>query len=584
MSSRPLTNLTGPDLQASSKELNVLRSRLLQTILISAVILGAIALFLVIYTMVPLQLYWLPAIYTVAYSFLLYITFNKKLSATIRSMGFLLILLALSVSVMLGSGFSTSTGLLFLIAFVVLAAMFINRWVATIALFLGMTTVVATLLGTQAGWLPIQQLDLTSVATKFSQMILNVVIFAAISFMLSNSLSVILIGLNKTLASQKQLSDDLVLERSSLEQRVNERTAELSNRASQQQAAAQVAKAISTQTNLDDILKIAIAEIQNHFGFYHAGIFLIDENREYAVLRAATSEGGRQMIANNHRLLVGQEGIVGYVTSRGEARIAVDVGLDATHFQNPYLPDTHSEIALPLRTSAGVIGALDVQSREETAFSKDDLDVLQTIADQLASAIEHSRQLDALQKRVEELDASYRKLTKKSWQDFTAQTRRNLAYQMSRNDSQPVPIPVTPTRHARAALQSGQSIVEKKGGTAEDQDQALIAIPVKLREEVIGVIQVAFNTPNISQDTRDMLETTASRLAVALENVRLLDEVQTRAEREHLVSDLSTKIRSTSEIDHILRTTAEELGRILGASQVAVQLRTNQSSAGLVEE
>ncbi len=578
MSYRPLPTPLEPEAPVQLSELDTLRSRILRLIQMSALVLGGAAYFLVLSSAVPNGLILLTAIYTAIYLFLIFTTISKKLAYRMRAVSFALILFALGTTSLLGSGFTTSVGLLLYAAFVLLTSIMIGSRSTIVAGVIALGCLITIVFGTRAGWLPVSQLDLTSIASPLVTWIINIVIFMAVIAMVASSIVMILGGLGQTLKTQKQLTDEIAKDRGSLEKRVEERTIEIQKRASQQQAASQVARAVSTQTNLDNVLNIAISQIQNRFGYYHAGIFLVDEKREFAVLRAATSEGGKQMISNNHRLRVGEEGIVGFVTAKGEPRIAVDVGLDATHFQNPFLPDTRSEITLPLRSTSGIIGALDVQSREETAFTQQDLEILQTIADQLAAAIEHSITLNALQMRIDELDSSYRKITQKSWQDFSAQTRRHLAFQMERNDAQPTAIDTLNTPQINAALKSGKTVVEKAEANSSSEASTLVAIPIKLREQVIGVINLSFKSPTITQDTRDMLETSAARLAVALENVRLLDEVQTRAEREHLVGDLSSKIRSTSEIDHILRTTAEELGRILGVSQVTVQLRKDKNS------
>jgi PAS domain S-box-containing protein len=192
-----------------------------------------------------------------------------------------------------------------------------------------------------------------------------------------------------------------------LEQRVAERTAELERRTTQLQVAAEVARDATTVHNLDDLLDSAANMVRDRFGFYHAGVFLIDEagagaGGEYAVLRSATGDAGRQMLEQGHRLKVGEVGIVGHVCASGEPRIAHNVGADAVHFVNPLLPGTRSEMALPLRVEGHVIGALDVQSAEEAAFHQDDVEILQVMADQLAVAIERTRLFQQKQTALEE--------------------------------------------------------------------------------------------------------------------------------------------------------------------------------------
>ena len=193
-----------------------------------------------------------------------------------------------------------------------------------------------------------------------------------------------------------------------LEQRVVERTGDLERRMVQLRVAAEVARDATTAQELEDLLYRAVNLVRDRFEFYHAGIFLLDERGEYAVLRAATGEVGRWMLADEHRLKVGEVGIVGHVTGSGQPRIALDVGADVVHFKNPLLPETRSEMALPLRVGERVIGALDVQSTQEAAFDEQDVAILQTMADQLAVAIENMERTAQIQAEFARLDAVLR--------------------------------------------------------------------------------------------------------------------------------------------------------------------------------
>ena len=190
-----------------------------------------------------------------------------------------------------------------------------------------------------------------------------------------------------------------------LEQDVAERTRDLERRSVQVQAAATVARDATSAQELDDLLNNAVNLVRKRFGFYHAGLFLLDEEREYAILKAATGEAGRQMLERQHKLKVGEVGVVGYATGTGQPRIALDVDADAMHFKNPLLPKTRSEMALPLKVNDQVIGALDVQSTQGAAFDDEDAAVLQTMADQLAVAIERLKQTADLQAQRARLDA-----------------------------------------------------------------------------------------------------------------------------------------------------------------------------------
>lgn len=195
-----------------------------------------------------------------------------------------------------------------------------------------------------------------------------------------------------------------------LETRVRERTQQLAVqneslqlRSRQLQTVAEVARSIVSTREVDTLLNQVTRLVSDRFGFYHAGIFLLDENNEYAVLRAANSEGGRRMLDRRHRLRVGQVGIVGYVTGTGEPRIATDVGEDAVFFNNPDLPATRSEMALPLKLGGVIIGALDVQSTESNAFTEADVTLFTTLADQISVAIENANAYEISEQTLEEM-------------------------------------------------------------------------------------------------------------------------------------------------------------------------------------
>ena len=168
--------------------------------------------------------------------------------------------------------------------------------------------------------------------------------------------------------------------------------AKTERRATHLEVAAEVARhATAILDDVERLLNDTVRRISDKFGFYHAGIFLLDASRRYAVLQAASSTAGARMLRQKHRLKVGQEGIVGHVAATGEARIASDVGTDHVHYANPHLPDTRSEMALPLKVRDRVIGVLDVQSKETSTFTQSDIATLQILADQLANAIENAR-------------------------------------------------------------------------------------------------------------------------------------------------------------------------------------------------
>jgi CheY-like chemotaxis protein/signal transduction histidine kinase/HAMP domain-containing protein len=188
-----------------------------------------------------------------------------------------------------------------------------------------------------------------------------------------------------------------------LEKRVEERTEALSRHALQLQAATEVSRVVSSMLDADELIRQAVNLVRDHFDLYYVGLFLLDEQRRFAVLDAGTGEAGRQMLANAHKLEVGDDSMIGWCITHKQARIALDTDKEAVRFKNPLLPGTRSELALPLTSQGQVIGAMTAQSTQESAFSLEDITILQTLADQMANGIEKARLYEQVQQRAIEL-------------------------------------------------------------------------------------------------------------------------------------------------------------------------------------
>jgi len=358
-----------------------------------------------------------------------------------------------------------------------------------------------------------------------------------------------------------------------LENRVEERTAELASaneknerRAQQFESISQVASTISSTRDLNSLLPQIATAISTKFGFYHTGIFLLDSRKEFAVLSAANSEGGQRMLARNHRLRVGETGLVGFVTSTGRARVALDTGQDAVFFNNPDLPNTHSEIALPLKIGDEVIGALDVQSTAENAFGHEDISILTTLADQVSIAIQNARQSEETRKALAESVASGREFIQTGWQQFT------------RNQK------LTGIRHtgARATLlysdgngNSDENLLSRE--STRLRNRVSLSLPVKLRGEIIGTLDVqSVDNRKWDQDELDIVAAIIERAAIALESARLLAESQKRAAKERTIGEISSKISAQTDIDKLLKIAAQELNRTLPGAEIAIQFNSSE--------
>lgn len=173
-------------------------------------------------------------------------------------------------------------------------------------------------------------------------------------------------------------------------------------------AAARAAKNITTILDPMVLFERTVDIICDEFGFYYAGVFLVDDAGQNAVLKAGRGEAGRAMIMGDHKLAIGGNSMIGASIANKQGRIALDVGAEAVFFENPHLPKTRSEMALPLIVGDDVIGALTVQSTEEAAFHEEDIAALQTMADQLAIAYQNSKLHKQAERRSRLLKAANR--------------------------------------------------------------------------------------------------------------------------------------------------------------------------------
>ncbi len=405
----------------------------------------------------------------------------------------------------------------------------------------------------------------------------------------------------------------------SLEQRVVERTAEvveaserMRRRAAQLETSAEVARAAASMLELSELLPQVTRLISERFGFYHAGIFLLDDvDREaplqgtgqYAVLQAANSEGGQRMLARGHKLRVGQVGIVGYATGTGQPRIALDVGQDAVYFDNPDLPLTRSEMALPLKVQDRVIGALDVQSTQAAAFTEEDVALLALLADQIAIAIENARsfqqqvrlteenrqlleqaqraaeQQKALaqenrllfersENAVQELRELTRRLTGEAWEKVIADAERAPFGELAAEDAQPgVELPLAGETEER------RSASRPSGGNA-------ISHPIRLRGEVIGTITLEDADPARSwtDDNTALLENLAERLALTLDNVRLFEDTQRRLTELSIINTISQIVAAQQDLPSLVTQVGDHILKTFGVRNGFIALYDKQSN------
>ena len=350
-----------------------------------------------------------------------------------------------------------------------------------------------------------------------------------------------------------------------LEQRVTNRTFELEERSSYLETSAKVSKTVAAITESDKIIVESVNLIQQSFDFYYVGLFLVDDQNKWAILQAGTGEAGQIMLEGKHRLEIGK-GMIGWSIANAKARIALDVGDDAAHFDNPNLPDTRSEGALPLRSRGRVLGALTVQSVKEAAFTPEIITVLQTMADQIAVALDNA---ELFAKSEAALKAERRAYGDLSQEDWRALLQRESI----------------PTYFSDAPNEVHSILDQQSQETPQNnpilQDEGLTAIiPIKVRGHILGGVKLRKEKESGVWTKRQLklAETLAEQVSISLESARLFDQSQRRAARERVIGEISSRMRETLDIEGVLAIAAQEFRNSLGMVEAEVWIAAEDIS------
>lgn len=350
----------------------------------------------------------------------------------------------------------------------------------------------------------------------------------------------------------------------------------------------QLARRVTQRTTLQDVLNTAIDEITASYPkIYHSQIFLIDERRINANLVASTGEVGRRLLARNHTLPVGSRSVIGNVTSTGDAVIAVAGADDLVHQPNDLLPTTAVEAAFPLRVAALVIGVLDLQSEDATAFPESERAIFQSLADSIAVAIDNARLFEQTERRlrdqqrlideasgaVQEIERLNRQLTERAWSGYLAEFRGEVG----------VSIDFVSKVNLRAGSWTlTQREVMQTGGLVRRvmNERLVVAVPVRVRGQTIGALE--FEMPDgatLFDEDVQLMEAVAERLGQAAENGRLYSETRRTAQREATVNEIGARLQATTTVDAVLTEAARGLQDSLSARRVAIRLGTSSRTA-----
>jgi GAF domain-containing protein len=373
-----------------------------------------------------------------------------------------------------------------------------------------------------------------------------------------------IVYINTELGNEINARNALITELDELKQKleiqVEERTKSLERRSHDIQAASDIGYAIVSIRDLSELLSTITLMINVRFGFYHVGIFLIDEDFEYAVLKSSNSTGGRIMLERGHRLRIGEEGIVGFVTKTLQPRIVLDVGRDAKYFDNPDLPSTRSELAFPLVVGNQLLGALDIQSEVEAAFTDEDVTVLQVLANQVSIAIHNTQLYEENIRAIHSSKNELAQLTGTAWRNMAGQSETRFVSA------------VDDTKVSKCAIGWNDDMILASKQKIIIKNNNSVVIPIILRDEVIGVIRMEKGEEDLEwvDEEIQLMDTLTDQLENAIESATLYRNSQLQASRDRMVTDITAKIRSTNDPQKMVQIAATELRQALQAQRTQV--------------
>ncbi|MEJ2208522.1 MAG: GAF domain-containing protein [Anaerolineae bacterium] len=558
------------------------QQQLVRGVLRALVILGPLAAAVSSYYAYTLGQWYTIPIYWSAYAILLVIAFWKRVPYSVKAGTVMALIYGLALLDFYTDGRGGS-GRVFLLVLPVMAGLLFGRRESIVVLVVSILTVTVYAWAYSTGVLVVaQEINSADLAGWLS----NTIVLLMLGSLVVVSLNFLVPRLGAALGQSQRLARALEDERAQLEVQVLERTQVLERRARYLEATAAVGRETTLELDIGELLPWLASLVSERLGFYHVGIFFLESGDEWLELQAASSEGGRRMLARGHRLAMG-EGVVGYAAQHHRYRVVVDVGQDAVFFDNPDLPKTRSEAALPLLARGAVIGVLDVQSTEPNAFSEEDLVALQSLANQMALAVSNARLYGEAQQALQAERAVYGELSRRAWQKLL-QAQPELA--IVRDEQGILPLDAPPDAEVQQALKSGQAAVGDTGSISlvgsdevreysdevrEYSEEARgLAVPIRVRGQVIGAIDAhkPAGSGGWTPEQISLLETLTEQIGDALESARLYADTQRRAAQEQLLGEVTARIRETLDLETVLQTAVDEIREALKLDRAAVRL------------
>jgi GAF domain-containing protein len=537
------------------------RDRIITILIASALTLGALSFIVAAIPAANSGQYWTIVVYAVCYAWILIVSFQRRrFSYTVQVFSISSIFYVLGMVNLIQNGLSADGGV-FLLSFTVVVSLMIGGRSGLFALMLSMSSFALV------GFLMSSGYIIPPVVTDYRESmdwVSGGTVLLLLSTILTLSLDTILRGLNNSIGQVRILAIDTDRDREQLRLR----SQELQRRLAQLRVAAEIEHTISAVLDPKDLMKKVVDLLGERFGLYHVGVFMLSENTVPGIQTGEDVESNRstesayygqsgtevvlqagtgKIIPVGYRMNLTGATNAGWAIANRKPR-AIETSPKRDALSSSYLPLAHTELALPLISQERVTGVLMIHSTQSDAFDADDIALFQSAADSLAIALENAQLFKQNQDDLEEIRTLQKQYLSRAWSE-TTEAQGNLSY----------------TFEAEAVSQDQNE--------AADSNITSYSTPISLRDQTIGSFTMETDKPAWAREDRAFIESVITEAALALENARLLNETQQRANHDRLIADITRTVQASTDIETILSSAIRELGRKLRASEAVISLR-----------
>ena len=485
-------------------------------------------------------------LFIASYAILLVITILRT-PYLIRAYTLVAVIYAFGLGRILGWGPSVD-GSLFLLGFIILSALLFDTRFDIFALGISIVTIFGIAGLDQLGWFR-PSLSNAS-APVFLDWLVSGGNLSAMGIIVVVAIEQLKNEYARAFQYKERMLQDIIAVGSRLEDGIQARSEQLDARSTQLRSTTTIAHNLAGFESIQEILESVVNSIAREFGYYHVGIYLLDENRKSAFLQASSSITGRQLIGLGLRIDPSMQSAIARAVGQRKSYITPDTESSA-FIKDPNFPLTRSRMVLPLIVRHDIIGLLDFHSDQSQAFDLDDVYIFHVLADLVAVSIDNVRLINETKALVMQLQTFTATQTSDTWWKFTS--RHIPAYQYTPAGVRPLFSP-----------------------PKEDAADGGLNIPLTLQGQKIGNIKLLrkrFDSSWTEQEI-ELIEKVADQVTLALENSRLVDEAQRNAQRDQMIANISSRVRETLDVESVVRTAATELQRVFDLKEAEINIGT----------